>query len=217
MRAWIGSVVVAILAALAMDAPVSAQTATGTVTAKWYAQAVVKFTLTPNYASGCGMVKAVFGTQPTPAPPPQGCMNGGAVDFGGVLAGTNYLYRDAAHLNIQTNDSNGVNIYGEGAADFVNNTSGGSIPLNQSVYYLTSNAANTGYSPAYPFYATSGTVSGNSFSTQPTITYATYPAPIAYTTATGTSDYYYDYELKLPPTTTQGQYYVWIVYTVVPK
>ena len=217
MRAWIGSVVVAVLAAIASTSPAFASSSSGPVTAKWYAQAVVKFTLTPNFASNCGMVKAVFGVQPTPMAPPQGCMTGGAVDFGGVTAGTNYLYRNATQLDIQTNDSNGVNIYGEGAADFVNNTGAGSVPLNQAVYYLTSNAGNTGFTPGFPFYATAGSVSGNTFGTAPSITYTTYPSPVAFTSAGGTTDFFYDYELKIPPTTTQGQYYVWIVYTVVPK
>jgi hypothetical protein len=190
------------------------------VTVKWYAQAVVKFALTPNYATGYGTVKAVFGAQPTPAPGPGACLNGCAIDFGNVLAGTDYLYKYAAHLNIQTNDVNGVNIYGEGAADFFNQNDGTSTPLNQSVYYLTSTSGsdtNTGFSPSLPFYRTTGSVSGNSFGTAPTITYTTYPAPIAQTLSSNTSDLYYDYQLKVPGGATTGAYYVWIVYTVVPK
>lgn len=221
MRAWIGSIAVAAAAILAASLPATASSATGPVTVQWYAQAVVKFALTPNYATGCGTVKAVFGTQPAATAPAQGCMTGGAVDFGGILAGTNYLYKYASHLNLQTNDVNGVSIYGEGAADFVNTADGTSTALNQSLYYLTSTSGgsdlNTGYTPSYPFYRTTASVSGNSFGTAPTIAYASYPPPIAATNTSGSADFYYDYQLKVPPLATSGQYYVWIVYTVVPK
>lgn len=221
MRAWIGSLTIAILIALVPWSPATASSATSSLTVQWYAQAVVKFALTPNYSSGYGTVKAVFGTQPAPSPGTGACLQGCAIDFGNVLAGTDYLYKYAAHLNIQTNDTNGVNIYGEGAADFYNQNDATSVPLNQAVYYLTSTSggtdSNTGFSAAFPFYRTSGAVSGNSFGTAPSITYATYPAPITATTSAVTSDFYYDYQLKVPPTATNGAYYVWIVYTVVPK
>ena len=221
MRAWIGSIAIATAAILAVTLPAEASSATGNVTVQWYAQAVVKMALTPNYASGCGTVKAVFGSQPAPAAPPQGCMAGGPIDFGGILAGTNYLYKYASHLSTQTNDVNGLNIYGEGAADFLNTADGTSTPLNQALYYLTSTSGgadtNTGFSPSFPFYRTTNAVAGNSFSTTPTISYTSYPSPIASTMTGGISDLYYDYQLKVPPLATNGQYYVWIVYTVVPK
>lgn len=221
MRAWIGSIAAAAAAMFAATLPAAASSATGNVTVQWYAQAVVKFALTPNYASGFGTVKAVFGTQPAPAPGPGSCLSGCAVDFGSVLAGTNYLYKYASHLNVQTNDVNGVSVYGEGAADFINTADGTSSALNQTVYYLNSTSGgsdpNTGYSPSYPFYRTSGSVSGNSFNTAPSIAYASYPPPLATTNASGASDFYYDYQLRVPSLATSGQYYVWIVYTVVPK
>jgi hypothetical protein len=211
---------IAILIALAAWCPATASSTTSSVTVQWYAQAVVKFALTPNYNAGYGSVKAVFGTQPTPAPGPDACLQGCAIDFGGVMGGTDYLYKYAAHLNIQTNDVNGVNLYGEGAADFTNTTDGTSQTLDQALYYLPSVASgdtNTGFSPALPFYRTSGAVSGNSFGTAPTITYATYPSPVTATSSAATADLYYDYQLKVPGAATGGQYYVWIVYTVVAK
>lgn len=221
MRAWIGSLATAILIALAAWSPAAASSARSSVAVKWYAQAVVKFALTPNYSSGYGTVKAVFGTQPAPSPGSNACLQGCAIDFGNVLAGTDYLYRYAAHLNIQTNDVNGVNIYGEGAADFFNQNDSTSVSLDQSVYYLKSTSggadSNTGFSAAFPFYRTAGMVSGNAYGTTPTITYSTYPSPIASTASSTTSDFYYDYQLKVPPTATTGVYYVWVVYTVVPK
>lgn len=220
MRAWIGSLTIAILIALSVS-PAAASSSNGSVTVKWYEQAVVKFALTPNYSSGYGTVKAAFGAQPAPAPGSGACLQGCAIDFGNVLAGSDYLYKYAAHLNIQTNDVNGVNIYGEGAADFYNQNDASSVSLNQAVYYLASTSggtdSNTGFSAAYPFYRTSAAVSGNTYGTAPTVTYSTYPAPIAFTSSSAASDFYYDYQMKVPPTATTGAYFVWIVYTVVPK
>lgn len=221
MRAWIGSLAIAILIALADSSPATASSSTGSLSVKWYGQAVVKFALTPNYSSGYGTVKAVFGTQPAPVPGSGACLSGCAIDFGSVLAGTDYLYKYAAHLNIQTNDVNGVNVYGEGAADFYNQNDGTSAALNQALYYLTSTSGgtdtNTGFSAAFPFYRSSGAVSGNSFGTTPTIAYSTYPAPLVSTASSAAADFFYDYQLKVPPTASNGAYYVWIVYTVVPK
>lgn len=219
MRTWFGiAILVTLLAGAAAPAAASGSAA---VTANWSSAPVVKFALIPNYASGYGTVKAVFGSQPSPTPGSGACLLGCAVDFGTVLSGTDYLYKFAAHLNIITNDANGVNVYGEGAADFYNQTDGTSVALNQAVYYLASTSggtdANTGFSASYPFYRTGGSVTGNSYSTPPTIAYTTYPAPIASTASSSTADLYYDYQLKVPATATTGAYYVWIVYTVVPK
>lgn len=222
MRARIGSVPAAAFIALSILAPSPVWSApTGSVDTNWYAEAYAKLTLTPNYSTGYGTIPATFGTPPTPAPGPGACLDGCAVDFGTTMSGDNYLYRFAAHLNIQTNDVSGVNLYGEGAADFYNQTDGSSVPLDTAVYYLPSTSggsdSNTGYSPSYPFYRTSNTVTNNTYGTAPTITYAAYPSPIASTMSAATSDLYYDYQLKVPFTATNGAYYVWIVYTVVPK
>lgn len=222
MRAWIGSSVIALIAALAMTSPAPAGTgATPNATVSWYTQAIVDFTLTPNYSAGYGSVKAVFGTQPTPAPGPAACLGGCAVDFGTVTAGYDYLYRYAAHLHVITNDINGVNVYGEGAADFLNQTDNTSVSLNQALFYLPSTSggsdSNTGFSSSTPFLKTAGAVSGNSFGTAPTIAYATYPSPVAQTTNSAPADFYYDYQLKVPGYATGGSYYVWVVYTVVAK
>jgi hypothetical protein len=220
VRAWIGSLVIALIAALAMASPAPAA-GTANATVAWYSQAVVQFTLTPNYSAGYGTIKAVFGTQPTPAPGTGACLNGCAIDFGTVTAGNDYLYKYAAHLHVITNDINGFNVYGEGAADFFNQTDSSSVSLNQALFYLPSTSGgtdnNTGFSSSTPFFKTAGTVSGNSFSTTPTIAYTTYPAPVAATTSNATTDLYYDYQLKVPGYATGGSYYVWVVYTVVAK
>lgn len=219
MRTWFGIAI--LVALLAGEAAPAFASNTAAVSANWSTTPVVKFVLTPNYASGYGTVKAVFGTQPAPSPGSDACLQGCAIDFGNVLSGVDYLYRYAAHLNIKTNDADGVNVYGEGAADFFNQNDSTSVALDEALYYLNSTSGgtdtNTGFSAAVPFYRTSGSVSGNTYATAPTISYGTYPSPIASTASAATSDLYYDYQLKVPAIATSGAYYVWVVYTVVPK
>lgn len=191
------------------------------VTVKWSAQAVVNIALTPNYYSGFGQVPAVVGTQPAPTHGPDATLDGGSVDFGNVYAGSNYLYKYATKLAVTTNDPAGFNVYGEGAADFYNTNDGSTIPLAQAIYFLNSTSgspadSNTGFSAATPFQKTGGLVSGNGQFTAPSITYAAYPFPIVSSTSASNS-FYYDYEMKVPPSATSGLYYVWIVYTVVAR
>ncbi|MGC8485442.1 MAG: hypothetical protein ACP5O6_07410 [Candidatus Baltobacteraceae bacterium] len=215
VRTGIGrvAVVVALLALL----PVAVLASTASTVVTWRTNAIVKLSLTPNYNSGFGAVPAVIGTQPAPTHGPNAVLDGGSVDFGTINAGTTYLYKYAVELNVTTNSSTGFNLYGEGAADFYNLTDGSTQPISQTVYYLPSTASsdpNTGFSAGAPFYKTTNTVTAASYSTPPTITYSTYPSPIAQSlNATGT--YYYDYEVKVPNSATNGHYYVWIVYTVV--
>ena len=224
MRTWFG---IAILVALLLEAaaPTAAQSTISapTVDVDWAVAPAVKIALTPNYTTGYGTVKAVFGAQPAASPGPGACLDGCAIDFGSVLAGTDYLYKYAAHLNIQTNDLNGVKIYGEGAADFYNQNDATSQLLSQTLYYLPSTASGdtaTGFSASFPFSKTGGNPSSTSYGTAPTIDYSLsgYPAtPMATTSSSATADLYYDYQLKVPATATAGAYFVWIVYTVVPK
>jgi hypothetical protein len=190
---------------------------TGVTTVKWYSQARVNVTLTPNYYPGYGSVKATFGAQPAPTTGPDSAA--GAVDFGPVLSGAQYIYKYAVHVNVQTTSSAGFDLYGEGAADFYNQADGSSQTLSSTLFYVPSTSgspadSNTGFSPGYPFYRTAGMVTGGSFSVPPTIAYTTYPAPIASTSAEN-QDFYYDYELKVPPAATAGAYFVWVVYTVM--
>lgn len=218
MRAWIGSWLFVLAAAVFGGVP--AQAATGTVNVNWYVTGVVKLSLTPNYNSGYGPVLATFGTQPTPSPGSNACLKGCVVDFGTVKQGSTYLYKYAAHLAIITNDGNGFNVYGEGAADFTDG-GGNTMSLAETLFYLPSGAAsdsNTGFSPGLAFNVTSGTVNPAvpDPSTAPTITYSTYPAPM-FTSVKATNDYYQDYELKVPYSAAAVSYYAWIVYTVVPQ
>lgn len=196
------------------------------VNVKWDTQSLVSIKLFVNYATGYGQVPATIGTQPAPTHGPDAnCSNATpsatcSVDFGNVVTGKNYLYKYAVHLNVSSTSATGVDVYGEGAADFFNTADSTSIPISASVYWLNSTSGspvdmNTGFSAATPFLKTSGIVSGGgSPSTIPSIAYTTYPAPIS-RSALENADFYYDYQLKIPVTATSGLYYVWIVYTVV--
>ncbi len=213
--------IVAFATAALSLAPAFASTAMDVTKVKWSAMPIVHFTLTPNYASGFGSVKATFGTQPAPTHGPDALQNNGAVDFGSVLGGTTYLYKYAAHVNVTTNDPMGFFVYAEGAADFFNTADSSTQPLNSTLYYLQSTSGsppdpNTGFSAALPFYRTGSVVTGGSQFTAPTISYTTYPAPVA-TAMSANGDYYFDYQLRVPGAATRGLYYVWIVYTVVAR
>lgn len=215
--------IAALLLALISVQPQAGRAQTPLVQVRWNTQAIVKMSLTPNYYSAYGAQRATtLGTPPPIQHGPDATGVGtGAVDFGPVLAGTVYIYRYAAHLNVQTNDPGGYYVYAEGAADFYNQTDSSSQSLNTTLYWLNSGATsspNNGFSAGFPFQKTSGAVAPAqpNFAAAPGITYATYPAPIVSGTA-ATGDNYYDYLLKVPPGATQGNYFVWIVYTVVPK
>ncbi len=218
------SAVFAAAASMAFVAPAIAAnpSASATVNAKWNAQAIIHFSLTPNYYTGFGAVLASFGTQPAPTHGPGATgVGAGTVDFGTAIAGDDYLYKYAAHLAVTTNDTSGFYVYGEAATALVNNSDGSTYPVSQALYYLPSGAtsdSNTGFTPGYPFAQTGGLVSGGSDSiTDPaSITYGAYPSPIALSSAAN-GDYYYDYQFKVPNTATNGNYYVWIVYTVVAR
>lgn len=211
----------AIAAAIAALAPAAAAGPSANAIVKWDTQAIISVTLKPNYYTGYGQVKAVFGTQPAATHGPLATGVGtGDVDFGNVLSGTDYLYKYAAEVNVTTNDPNGFKLYGEGAADFQASSGGsGTQMLSSTLFYATSGAtsdSNTGFTPGLPFYATAGAAAGG-YAGPDTIAYGgVYPGTPVANSAAATGIFYYDYLLKVPSTiTTGGDYYVWIVYTVV--
>jgi hypothetical protein len=216
------SALFAAMALMVILSPAGAATATGNITVTWHQLPIINFALTPNYYTGYGAVLATFGTQPTPTHGPGATgVGAGTVDFGNTLTGDTYLYKYAAHLHITTNDGNGFYVYGEAATAITNTADGSTYPVPTAMYYLTSGAtsdSNTGFTPGLPFATTSGTVTpgGDSVTTPASISYAAsgYPNPIT-TSSTENGDYYYDYQFKVPDTGTAGNYYVWIVYTVV--
>jgi hypothetical protein len=212
------------IAALSTFASAAANTAAATTHVKWDAQAIISMTLTPNYFTGFGQVKAVFGAQPptTHGPNAGPGVGQGDIDFGNVLSATNYLYKYAAHVNVVSNDSNGFMLYGEGAADFNQNGGAGTTPVSSTLFYVNSTSGapadpNNGFSPGFPFQKTAGIVTGGTYAGPTSINYGgVYPGAAVATSATATGDFYYDYLLKVPASiTTNGDYYVWIVYTVV--
>lgn len=216
--------VLAVAAFASALVPAGAQT-TGQINVKWSTQAIVSMSFTPNYNTGFGQVKAVFGTQPAPTHGPNAGpgVGQGDIDFGNVLSGTNYIYKYAAHVNVTTNDPSGFKLYGEGAANFYNATDATSQALSSTLFYANSVASgdsNTGYTPGFPFQNTSGIVSPSqpNPSATPSINYnGSYPSYPVATNMSPTGDFYYDYLLKVPQTATSGQYFVWVVYTVVPQ
>jgi hypothetical protein len=196
-RGWfVAAAMLAVAAALA-NPHASAATVSTPVSVKWSTQAIVRIALTPNYASGFGQIPAVIGTQPAPTHGP------GATGVGA------------------SSDTNGVNVYGEGAAMFTNQTDSSTYAVSSSMFFLTSTSGtadnNTGFSPSVPFQQTSGAVTGGgSPASPPTIAYTVYPAPIS-TSSVPDSDFYYDYQMHVPGAATSGNYFIWIVYTVVGK
>ncbi len=212
-------VIFAGMALMAVVSPADAVTATGNVNVQWHALPVINFSLTPNYHMGYGSVIATFGTQPTPTTGPGATGVGtGTVDFGTTIAGDTYLYKYAAHLHVTTNDASGFYVYGEAAAYITNNTTSTQSP-QAGIFYLPSGASsdsNTGYTPGFQFAVTSGLVSGgtDNVGNPASITYSSYPSPIAMS-GLPNNDYYYDYQFRVPGNSVGGNYYVWIVYTVV--
>ena len=214
--------VCALVAFAAALSPAGAQT-TATTQVKWSTQAIVHMSLTPNYFTGFGQVKAVFGTQPAPTHGPNAgpAVGAGDVDFGNILAGINYLYKYAVHVNVTSNDSSGFKVYAEGAADFYNSTDASTTPLASTLYYVNSTSgspadSNTGFTPGFPIQKTGSVVVGNSYAGPVSISYGgSYPTSAIATSATANGDFYYDYLLKTPVTATSGLYFVWVVYTVV--
>ena len=216
--------VCALVAFAAALSPAGAQT-TATSQVKWSTQAIVHMSLTPNYFTGFGQVKAVFGAQPAPTHGPNAgpAVGAGDVDFGNILTGITYLYKYAAHVNVTTNDSSGFKVYAEGGADFYNTADATTTPLSSTLFYVNSTSGapadpNTGFSPGLPFQKTGSIVVGNSYAGPVSINYGgAYPSQAIATSGTANGDFYYDYLLKMPvsPTTTSGLYFVWVVYTVV--
>jgi hypothetical protein len=183
---------------------------------------MIKLSVTPNYNTGFGAVRATTGAQGAAVAGPAASLDGGAVDFGTVVSGSAYLYKYAAHLHVTSNAANFA-LYAEATANFTQTTDSGTppssstgvtLPINQTLFYLASGAtsdSNTGYSASRPFQA--GTGAFNS----PTLgdngeTFA----PIYTGAINAAADLYYDYQLRTEPTVSGGYYFVYVVYTVVP-
>ncbi|HZO95053.1 MAG TPA: hypothetical protein VFB22_15010 [Candidatus Baltobacteraceae bacterium] len=216
MRALAALAVLALLPlpALAQQAP-----ATGSARVSYKVLPYVKASVTPNYQSGFGPIGGL-GSGSTPAVGSGAVLDGGTVDFGNVVVGYQYLYKYAAQVNVQTNDTSGFIVYAEGATDLNGSNptpSPATYPLFQTLYWLVSNAANTAFSPATSFNSTtSGTPLGVNGANG--ISYPGSPpgsASVWSTTTAGTLAEGYDYQLRLSSAMPTSQFNVYIVYTVV--
>lgn len=213
-RATIGACI-AVWAALAANAEASNY---GAARATWQTNIITQLTVTPNYATGFGPVTVV--PPPSPAPSVGPLAASGYVDFGNVVAGYNYLYRNAAQVGILTNDSNGFSVYAEGSSDFTNGSS--TLALQNTLFWLPTNVTNSPFSAATSFEATSSPTTGGGTG----IAYGGVP-PAAATVWTypqstigltnNTAQRGYDYLLRLPSTAPQATLDLFIVYTVVPN
>ena len=91
---------------------------------------------------------------------PNAVSNGGTVDFGNVVVGYQYLYKYAAQVNVQTNDTAGFVVYSEGATDLNGSNpvpSPATFPIFSTLFWLPTSSGNTPFSPATSFNKTGGT------------------------------------------------------------
>jgi hypothetical protein len=195
----------------------------GSVNMTWKTVPLISMTIEPNYQTGYGPTGGT-GSGSTPAPGGLASAGGGWIDFGNVVQGYDYLYKYALKASVMTNDFSGFSLYAEGAADSVGETDSAIMPLNTTLYWLTSSSGNNPFSTATAFQKTSGAVTGCPVTGPPatcTIGYTTYPTPIwSYPNETigqpgNVVSQGYDYELRLAGATHIEKFYVWIVYTAV--
>jgi hypothetical protein len=190
----------------------------GSTKLNWKTLTVLSSHVVPNYATGYGPVAPIGA--PTPTPGTLSSPGAGYVDFGGVVSGYNYLYRDAAQIHVTSNDASGFTVYAEGATDFVNGAS--TMPIAGTLFWLLTNAANTPYSPATSFEKTTFPVTGTGATTG--INYGGSAPPATATvwsygsTTIGQPSNEvvqgYDYELRLPSTAPNAAMSLYVVYTV---
>lgn len=182
---------------------------------------IAQMTVTPNYASGYGPTGG-SGSGSTPTPGPSAAAGSGYVDFGKVVAGYNYLYRNAAQVGVLSNDANGFEVYAEGTTDF---SDGGSntVVINGTLYWLASNGSNTPFSNATSFSRTTFPITGSGSTTGINYGGSTPPASAlvwTYPNATigqpsNTATQGYDYELRLPYNAPTAVMTLYVVYSVI--
>jgi hypothetical protein len=147
--------------------------------------------------------------------------NGGVVDFGNqVVQGYSYLYKYAAQAAVTTNDLSGFTLYAEGASDIQDLTAGGTIPLNQTLYWLPSSASNSPISAATGFHATTSPVGCGgtciNYPANPPANASVWNYPSSTIGQPGNKvSQGFDYELRLYSSPNPDSYSVYIVYTAV--
>ncbi len=208
----------AIAVASAAPALAAPQATNGSVRVLYHVPPSINMTLTTNYQTGFGP-QGGAGSGSTPAA--GAGASSGAIDFGTVVQGYNYLYKYAAQIAVMTNDVNGFVLYAEGTSDF-----DATFPLQNSLFWMPSSANNTPYT---------GPPTAHSF--QKTLSPVTYGAGTAsinyggaapgasaqiwqYNGATvnlpgGSATQGYDFQLDVPSATNISAYSIYVVYTAV--
>jgi hypothetical protein len=201
--------------------PVWAQATSGSTKATWQISQTVGMVIVPNYATGYGPIGGT-GSGTTAAVGSSASLGGGYVDFGTVVVGYSYLYKNAAQVQVQTNDPNGFSVYAEGSTDF-SDGAGHTLPIDNSLYWLQSSSSNGPFTPATSFHLTSATVGGGGT----TLTYSGTPTANAlmwnFPTSTSgqpsaTASKGFDYQLRLPSSAPAAYTMtLYVVYTVTPN
>jgi len=219
MRATGAALALAALSILPLTALAQQTPATGSARVNYKILPYVKAQVIPNYQSGFGP-SGGLGSGSTPAVGAGATLGGGTVDFGNVVVGYQYLYKYAAQVNVQTNDTSGFIVYAEGATDLEGSNptpSPSTYALFETLYWLKSVAGNTAFSPATSFSATTtGTPLGVNGANG--ISYAGSPpasTEVWNSATSGSLSQGYDYELRLSGAMPTSQFNVYIVYTVV--
>ena len=200
--------------------PAVAGAGQGSVQMKYKVTPYVRAQVVPNYQSSFGP-QGGTGSGATPAPGASAVLNGGTVDFGNVIVGYEYLYKYAAQLSVQTNDSAGFIVYAEGATDLNGSNpvpAPATYPIFSTLYWLPSSAGNTPFSPATSFNKTGGNpilggAGGIDYSGTggvPSAMSTVWSSPLAGNVSRG-----FDYQLRLSGTIPTSQFNVYIVYTVI--
>jgi hypothetical protein len=220
-RSLAGIAAIALVAiAVANAGPTSALPATtnGSVRVLYHVPPSISLTLTTNYQTGFGP-QGGAGSGSTPSPGPG--TSTGAIDFGTVVQGYNYLYKYAAQVAVMTNDVNGFVLYAEGTSDF-----DATFPLQNSLFWMPSSANNTPYTgppTARSFQKTLSpvTLGANSASINYGGAAPNNAAQIwQYNASTvnlpgSVASQGYDYQLDVPSSTNISSYSIYVVYTAV--
>jgi hypothetical protein len=221
MRGLLVAAAGAVLAASVAIGSADAQsTSAGSAKANWQTNVVTQLTVTPNYAGGYGP-QGGTGSGSTPAPGTRAALGSGYVDFGTVVAGYRYIYKNAASVSVMSNDANGFTVYAEGSTDF---SDGGTNTLSiaNALSWLLSSSSNTPFSPSTPFEKTASPVTSGGQN----IAYGGAPPATAMIWSSSTSTLGqpnntatkgYDYELNVPSSAPLAAMTLYVVYTAVPN
>ncbi|GAC1621282.1 MAG: hypothetical protein NVS4B13_12050 [Candidatus Elarobacter sp.] len=208
-----------LLAAATLPQPITAG-ALGSAQLKYKVLPTLKAQVVPNYQSGFGP-SGGLGSGLTPAVGPNAFLQGGTVDFGNVVVGYQYLYRYAAQVNVQTNDSAGFVVYGEGATDLNGSNpvpTPATYPIFSTLYWLPANASNSPYTAATSFNRTTGAPLAGGANGIDYSGVGGVPSPMSVVWSSMTSGNLvqgFDYQLRLSGAVPPSQFNVYIVYTVI--